>query len=40
MKRSVFARIVFVGLVAVAAPPAMAQFKQEAKLVGADAIGG
>jgi FG-GAP repeat protein len=40
MKRLKCARIAFLGLVAAAPLPAMAQFKQEAKLVGAGAIGG
>jgi hypothetical protein len=41
MKCLVFAAIVFIGLVAATMPlPAIAQFKQEAKLVGTDAIGG
>jgi hypothetical protein len=40
MKRLLFAAIVFIGLVAATVPlPAIAQFKQEAKLVGTDAIG-
>jgi FG-GAP repeat len=41
MKRLLFARIAFIGIVAATLPlPAVAQFKQEAKLVGAGAIGG
>src|SRR5258707_1546848 len=40
MKRLLFAKIAFVGLVAATVPlPAIAQFKQEAKLVGTDAMG-
>src|SRR5258708_35386802 len=40
MKRLLFAKIAFIGLVAATVPlPAVAQFKQEAKLVGTDAIG-
>jgi hypothetical protein len=40
MNRLLFAAIVFIGLVAATVPlPAIAQFKQEAKLVGTDAIG-
>jgi hypothetical protein len=40
MKRLLFAKIAFIGLVAATVPlPAIAQFKQEAKLVGTDAIG-
>src|SRR5271156_1755920 len=40
MKRLLFARIAFIGIVAATLPlPAIAQFRQEAKLVGADAIG-